>query len=143
MKKLILAGAAILAAAAPAAAQDFGERAAAMFDGADANNDGQITRAEFSAARLTRFDKMDRNNDGAVSRADLPRMKRVAKKVEPLIDMLIKQSDANRDGKVTRAELAGGPAPIFDRADANGDGALDKAELAAVRERLAAMRKGG
>lgn len=140
MKKLILASAALLAFAVPAAARSTGSRTAAMFDHADANGDGMITRAEFAAARAARFAKMDRNKDGAISSADLPRMKRAANKLKPLIEMLVAQSDANRDGKVSRAEMANGPMPIFDRADANSDGAIDKAELAVVRERLAAIR---
>lgn len=140
MKKLILASAALVAFVAPAAAQSAGSRAAAMFDNADANGDGLITRAEFAAARAGRFDKMDRNKDGAISQADLPRMKRAADKLKPMLDMMINQADANRDGKVTRAEMANAPMPIFDRADTNNDGALDKSEVAAARQRLAAAR---
>lgn len=139
MKKLILLSAVLIAAAVPAAAQT-GSRAAAMLDNADANGDGAITRAEFTAARAERFDKMDRNKDGAISRADLPRMKRAAQKLEPLIDLLVTQSDADHDGKVTRAEFANSPMPIFDRSDTNGDGVIDRDERAAARQRLAAAR---
>lgn len=140
MLKFLPLSLALLAIAAPAAAQD--SRLAAAFDGADTNSDGLITRAEFSTSRLARFDKMDRNNDGAISRADLPRMKRAAEKLGPLIDLMVKQSDANGDGKVSRQEMANGPMPMFDRADTNGDGSVDKTELAAVREMLAGMGKG-
>lgn len=132
-----LATLAMFAIATPAAAQD--SRLAAAFDGADTNGDGLISRAEFSASRLTRFNKMDRNGDGAISRADLPRMKRAAEKLGPLIDMTVRQSDADHDGKASRTEMANGPMPIFDRADANQDGSVDKNELAAIREMLGKM----
>lgn len=140
MLKFMPLGLALLMIAAPAAAQD--SRLAAAFDGADTNGDGLISRAEFSASRLARFDKMDRNGDGAISRADLPRMKRAADKLGPLIDAMVRQSDANHDGKVTREEMASGPMPIFDRADANQNGSVDKDELAAVRAMLAKMGGG-
>ena len=57
------------------------------------------------------------------------------------IEAWFAQADANHDGKVTRAELAAAPTPIFDLADANHDGKVDKAELAAARERLQAMKQ--
>ena len=37
---------------------------------ADANNDGSISKAEFTAASLARFDNMDANNDGTVTSAE-------------------------------------------------------------------------
>lgn len=38
-----------------------------MMDGADANKDGALTQAEFTAAALARFDKADANKDGTIS----------------------------------------------------------------------------
>ncbi len=38
-----------------------------MMNMADANSDGSITKAEFTAAAMTRFDKTDTNKDGQVS----------------------------------------------------------------------------
>jgi Ca2+-binding EF-hand superfamily protein len=37
---------------------------------ADANHDGAITQAEFTAAALQRFDRMDANHDGQVTREE-------------------------------------------------------------------------
>jgi Ca2+-binding EF-hand superfamily protein len=42
------------------------------------------------------------------------------------------QFDANRDGRVSQAELAAGPTPAFDAADANRDGKVTRAELDAA-----------
>ena len=41
-----------------------------MMRGADANNDGNITAAEFQAASLARFERADANNDGTVTPAE-------------------------------------------------------------------------
>ena len=39
-----------------------------MVRGADADNDGSVTQAEFTTAALARFDRTDANSDGTVSR---------------------------------------------------------------------------
>jgi len=39
-----------------------------MGRGADANKDGAVTQAEFTAAALARFDRMDLNKDGQVTK---------------------------------------------------------------------------
>ena len=41
-----------------------------MLKMADTNQDGQITKAEFQAAALTRFDKADADGDGTVTREE-------------------------------------------------------------------------
>lgn len=41
-----------------------------MMDMADANKDGAITQAEFTAGALTRFEQMDTDNDGQVTAAE-------------------------------------------------------------------------
>ena len=38
--------------------------------GADADSDGRITQAEFTAAAMARFDGMDANSDGTVTAAE-------------------------------------------------------------------------
>jgi hypothetical protein len=126
-------------AATPAAAQRFGDPAAA-FDNADADRDGVITRGEFAAARMARFSQMDRNHDGAVSKADFKRIARFRPEAAARLDMLIAEADANHDGKATHAEMAAAPMPIFDRADANRDNRVDKAERAAITAAMKARR---
>lgn len=119
-----------------------GGGALAGFDGADRNGDGIVTREEFAAARAARFDKMDRNGDGVVAKDDFKRLARFRPEAMDRLEMLIKQGDANGDGRLTRAELQASPMPIFDRVDANRDGKVDKAELDRARETLADLRAG-
>ncbi|WP_380874529.1 hypothetical protein ACFB49_48540 [Sphingomonas sp. DBB INV C78] len=105
---------------------------AATFDGADSNKDGQISRAEYLAARDSRFAQMDKDHNGVIERADFPRADRWPQ-LSDRLNAMIAEADADKDNKVTRAELAKAPAPIFDKADANHDGSVSKAELAALR----------
>lgn len=48
--------------------------------------------------------------------------------------------DANKDGKITPAEIAANRAARFTAADTNGDGKLDRAELAAESQKMMADR---
>lgn len=109
------------------------------FDKADVNHDGKITCPEYVAARNARFADMDRNGDGVVSREDFPRLIAVRPKAGALIDRMIAEADANRDGKITRAELNAAPTADFDRADTNQDGVVDQAELSAMVARMRAQ----
>ena len=103
------------------------------FDGADLNHDGQISRAEFVAARQQRFDRLDRNHDGVISNADFPRGARNGRRWTR-IDASIAVADANHDGVITREELAHAPTPIFDQADTNRDGYVSRAEADVARQ---------
>lgn len=51
-------------------------------------------------------------------------------KREKRINRMIKRTDTNGDGKVSRAEMAAALAATFDVLDRNGDGRLTKSELA-------------
>jgi Ca2+-binding EF-hand superfamily protein len=112
-----------------------------VFANVDANGDGVVTKAEFLAGRNARFDKMDRNGDGVVSRDDFGKILKFRPQAGQKLDAFIAQADTSHDGKVSRAELAAAPTPIFDLADANHDGKVDKAEMAAARDRLKAMKQ--
>lgn len=76
-QKLKFAGAALAGIVATLAAG--GIAMASMDNGlgrmgrADANNDGQITRAEWVQAAAVRFDKFDANKDGKLVAAELPK----------------------------------------------------------------------
>jgi len=113
---------------------------AAMFAAADTDHDGRISRAEFQAARLAQFDRMDRNGDGVISRDDFTRIMAFRPQAAPRIDAMISEADLNRDGRVTRVELAHAPTGLFDHVDTNHDGFVDKAELAAFKAMLPAYR---
>lgn len=105
----------------------------------DTNQDGQITREEFVAARAERFDRLDRNGDGFIDEADLPR--RLARRYEELGA----QADRDGDGKVNREEFVSAPTVAFDAADLDGNDVLDAKEVESAREKMkkrAAERRG-
>jgi Ca2+-binding EF-hand superfamily protein len=76
-----------------------------------------------------------------ISAADFPRLAAFAA-AKAKMDALITGADANRDGRVTREELANAPTTMFDMADTNHDGFVDQSELAAFRANARTMRGG-
>lgn len=137
--------AAAIGVATPASARTFGGGGdgMALFEKADTNRDGRVTRAEFDAARAARFQEMDRNGDGVVSREDFKRLARFRPEAMKRIDQFIAQGDTNGDARLTLAELRNAPARIFDRLDTDGDGAVDQAERDRGRELIRSMREQG
>ena len=129
---------AALLVAAPAAAQ-LGDPVAA-FASADSNHDGVVSRAEFVAARQARSAMLDRNGNGGLDRADAAVIARFRPEAAATIDALLTAADTDHDGKVSRAELAAAPVPVFDRADANHDGVVASAEVDALRATATAGR---
>lgn len=64
----------------------------------DANNDGNLTKAEAAAAAEARFARMDANNDGQLTKED-----REAAMAKRQAERFAKM-DANSDGSISRAE---------------------------------------
>ncbi len=79
----------------------------------------------FGAATTTEgaHGQADRNGDGVVDRREFQLR---------MVDVFYLQ-DADKDGRLTRAELPGASAKVFTVADRNGDGALDMKEFLAAR----------
>ncbi|MFD1788731.1 EF-hand domain-containing protein [Sphingomonas floccifaciens] len=128
---------------------------------ADANGDGQITRAEFLARAEASFARQDTNRDGILThderRAGKP-PKRAAAAMggpyAPAQEMTaprpegvmpgrrgggvrgpgdgLARLDTDGDGRVTRAEFDTGSQARFDRMDTNRDGTIDATEMAAL-----------
>lgn len=137
MYRFILAALAL--APAPAAlAQQGGENG--ILAAADANGDGAVSRDEYRKARGARFARLDRNGDGAVGKDDYARLRTVRPEAAQKLDLLVSEADANKDGKVTRAEYDAMPVPMFDLADTDRNGSVDKAEMAAARAKMAASK---
>lgn len=127
-----------LSVAPPALAQafgggSFGAQGMAVFDKADSNHDGVITRSEFVTARNANFSRMDRNNDGVISNADFARLASFRPQMAEQFETVIARADTNGDGKVTRGEFQVAPIPLFELADTNQDGNVTKAELDAFK----------
>jgi Ca2+-binding EF-hand superfamily protein len=146
--------AALGALATPALAQEHGRGRAAgerMFQQADANHDGRVTEAEAWDSLSARFARADSNKDGGVTwdefraytqaemtarRGDRPappaaRMARMEQRGQGMFRAL----DADKDGKVTQAELRPFAEAMFRARDANGDNALTQDELRPRRAR--------
>jgi Ca2+-binding EF-hand superfamily protein len=87
----------------------------------DANNDGQITRAEWKG-RPKGFDRLDTNHDGVISRDELANQARNQARTA------FERLDANKDQRISRDEWKGRPKG-FDRLDTNHDGFLSADEL--------------
>jgi len=96
---LIASGAAFLIAAGPKA---------------DLNQDGQVTKAEFTQTALDKFATADTNSDNMLDKAERKALREARRD----------QRDAKR----------------FERLDANGDGALTPDEIAAKRDERDAKR---
>jgi hypothetical protein len=131
MSRTSVSAALLLLLGAPAMAQMRGE---GIFERADANNDGSVTREEFVAARAGQFTKYDRNSDGYLDSNDVPKRLAARRQQNGGGDLLVGQFDADGDGKVTKQEFIDGPTLIFDRADADKNNVLDAKELAAAKE---------
>lgn len=117
-----------LVLAAPASAQS-SDQMWQILERADANGDGNITRAEFDQARVQTFARLDRNDDGYVDSSDRPRL--LGDRFDQAYQML-SSLDNNGDRRVARSELAKGDAPAFVAGDTNGDAVLSREEIVAL-----------
>jgi hypothetical protein len=107
---------------------------------ADANGDGIITREEAKGHRRleANFDELDTNKDGQLDAAELNsgrdamRAQRQAEATQRW-----QAADKDGDGALSREEAAGMPgvATRFDEVDANKDGKVERAEMHEYRQR--------
>jgi hypothetical protein len=104
----------------------------------DANKDGVIDRQEAAARpRLAeRFDELDRNKDGKLQRDELPRMKHHGRHGgrggHGGFGFAGPNADADKDGRISKAEALAAATAHFERMDVNKDGFIDKADREAM-----------
>jgi Ca2+-binding EF-hand superfamily protein len=134
MLRLLTAAALLSVFSAPSMAQMMRHGGEGMFERADANNDGSVTKEEFIAARGDQFSKLDRNSDGYLDSTDMPKRMAERRKQNGGGETHGGQFDTNGDGKVSKDEFINGPTLIFDRADTDKNNVLDAKELAAAKE---------
>lgn len=106
------------------------------FDRLDTNHDGQVSFAEFTAARA-RFDQ-GRNDRGAQRgerRHGADGQHRLAFRGFAG-QGLFRMADADKDGTVTKAEFEAAALQRFDRLDANHDGVVTRDEANAARDNM-------
>jgi Ca2+-binding EF-hand superfamily protein len=139
MYKFLIAAAALTAATAGIALAQEGQGGggghfAQMIAAADTNHDGNITRAEFDAARTARFAQMDADHNGTLSASEMPQRPGGGGNGGM-------RGDANSDGSVTRAEFDAEGQRLFARLDADNNGTITQAELQAAQQHMQSMRR--
>lgn len=134
MLRMLTAAALLSLFSASSMAQMMRQGGEGMFDRADANNDGSVTKEELIAARGQQFARFDRNSDGYLDSNDVPKRLAERRKQNGGGEMQGGQFDTDGDGKVSKEEFVNGPTLIFDRADADKNNVLDAKELAAAKQ---------
>ena len=107
-----------------------GGRGGPGFAGADANNDGNITRDEFLARPTEMFNRLDANHDGVIQASERPQ--RQAQDGERRQHVDRPNPDTNGDGSFSRVEFTAMGAGVFERFDANNDGRVTQEEAQAA-----------
>lgn len=101
-----------------------------LFERADRNGDGKITKAEAAELEATRFAATDTNKDGVLTQEEM-RAAFKNHRGDPKAhgEKKFAKKDKNGDGKLTSDEVPRMPKEFFAKVDANKDGALTKAEF--------------
>jgi len=131
---LIATGATLLIAAGPKA---------------DLNQDGQVTKAEFTQAAQSKFFATATNNDGLLTEVERKAYREAMR--ENRKDQRFEKLDANGDGLLSREEMdaagdkrkdrrAAMKAKALEKFDTNLDGELSEAERTVMRAELAEKR---
>ena len=91
----------------------------------DTDGDGKISKAEFDAEGATLFKRFDQNGDGKIASDEMPEHRWAAAWGGHMFD----QIDADKDGKITKAEFTAAGDRMFQQLDKNGDGVIERDEL--------------
>jgi Ca2+-binding EF-hand superfamily protein len=92
----------------------------------DLNHDGSVTCEEWKQYAASLFREADANRDGALSREEFAAMGRRDRLFETAGFAYF---DADRDGRITEAELTEKPNPAFALLDKNGDCVISPEEV--------------
>ena len=136
-----------------------------LFDRFDTNHDGQITAAELAAAHARRaratgsqpaqagfhglFARADTNKDNVLTRAEFDamgqqlkaRMEHASVARGGTATRMFDKADANRDGRVSLAEMQQAALARFDHVDLNHDGTVTPDERNQARQLFRSERK--
>ena len=114
------------------AAAPTGKRAAfrqkfaqAEFAKLDANGDGVVTQAEFTAAAKSHFAALDTQNIGKLTAQQIATSPVAQQRDLKFAQHVVKKLDTNGDGVVSLDEYLAGAKARFSRLDKSGDGYLD------------------
>ncbi len=94
-----------------------------------------VSKEDYDARTRSRFAKWDANGDGVVDAEEAQarierRMEgRMGRRGGRRMERMLRRFDADRDGKVTKAEAEAHVSEMFAKADLDGDGAITDADL--------------
>ncbi len=131
---VLAAGGAVAQTAAPQAAQ-------ALFQKADVDGDGRLTRAEFDAARQGRFAQADADHDGRLAMTELRALRPEGASQpqrRPSMDQIqkLRAIDRNGDRAIDAAEFRAIGDERFASVDRNRDGSIGRDEIAELARGL-------
>ncbi|MBI0435694.1 EF-hand domain-containing protein [Roseomonas sp. KE0001] len=138
----------IMAAPALAQPQQTGRQGMAgrLFQQADADRNGRVSEAEALNFLSARFAEADANGDGQLERGEIaafmaahrpasarPGPAKAGDSLPKRAEAMFRAADADRDGRLSLAEVRPVTLALFRAADANGDGQLEQGELQGPR----------
>ena len=126
---LTLAGVAGAAATPPTTSPAVTIRGPAMrFDRLDADQSGDVTFEEFSAAMQSRIGDADKDGDGKMTVAEIAsEIERM--RTERMARRIVERFDTDGDGMLTAAEIELRQKKMFALLDRNDDGKVEKDEM--------------
>lgn len=139
---LLLSGVFAVSAFGGAVQADQGaDKGPGLFQRADKDGDGFVTKLEFADSRAGMFKKIDANGDAVLDQDELTKAREAFHqkmgKLMPQGDApegkkrhsFMQRADANEDGKISSEEFTAAGEKMFARLDDNGDGKLAKDEM--------------
>ena len=134
---------AVLGTSASTLAQGSPSASRNSFSQADLNNDGKISLDEFHKDIVRGFHALDFDRDGYISSADLRSLPDRAH--VRALERMLRRADADKDGKLSFAEVVKVRMSDFDEADTDNDATISLAEALAFdakrREQMSAERE--
>ncbi|MEE9910905.1 MAG: EF-hand domain-containing protein [Deltaproteobacteria bacterium] len=92
------------------------------FSKLDKDKDGKISKQEYMDAAAGTFKTYDRNGDGILTREEIKAIKGID------VEKFLKETDANRDGKIVKEEFDKAAEKRFNAIDKNKNRYIDKNE---------------
>jgi Ca2+-binding EF-hand superfamily protein len=107
----------------------------------DKDNDGTVSKQEFTAYMEAQFDKADIDHDGTLDKNDLEQLRKNWGIVSTDANssgakLSLTAMDKDHNGKVTKQEFTTYMEAQFDKADTDHDGTVDKSEMEQLRKNL-------
>ena len=109
----------------------------------DKDNDGTVSKQEFTAYMEAQFDQADVDHDGILDKNDLEQLRKNwgivstdSAQNPPGAKLSLTAMDKDHNGKVTKKEFTAYMEAQFDKADTDHDGTVDRKEMEQLRKNL-------